>query len=194
MKSYDWDGLMTRWSQEMLQSQYFADIVQLPDLEYPDTASPEVITSGWLGYAGASEEQIAAAEKRLGMQLPPDYASFLRATNGWRVLYQFIPGLWSVEKIDWLRTTDADLVGIWSAPDMKAIDIYESKHIESTLRISDQEYGGTQILLLNPGVITPDGEWEAWSMAHWHPGANTYPSFWELMQELHKAFLQLESS
>lgn len=39
------------------------------------------------------------------------------------------------------------------------------------------------ILLLNPQVITSEGEWEAWFFSNWGPGADRYPSFWELMQE-----------
>jgi hypothetical protein len=39
------------------------------------------------------------------------------------------------------------------------------------------------VLLLNPEVVTPDGEWEAWYYASWRPGASRYRSFAELMIE-----------
>jgi hypothetical protein len=42
--------------------------------------------------------------------------------------------------------------------------------------------------LLNPNIVTPDGEWEALYFAHWIPGADRYPSFWELMQAEREAF------
>ncbi len=49
--------------------------------------SPEVVTSKWLGYSGASDEQLERAELRLGIQLPPSCREFLQITNGWRQPY-----------------------------------------------------------------------------------------------------------
>jgi hypothetical protein len=54
------------------------------------------------------------------------------------------------------------------------------EYIRTALEISD--VGDTAIYLLNPQVVAPDGEWEAWFLASWLPGANRYRSFWELMQ------------
>lgn len=39
-----------------------------------------------------------------------------------------------------------------------------------------------QVWLLNPHVVGPDGEWEAWDFASWHPGEVRYRSFWDLME------------
>ena len=47
------------------------------------------------------------------------------------------------------------------------------------------------IYLLNPKVVTPDGEWEAWFFANWLPGAARYRSFVELMQAEYRSFRQL---
>ena len=52
------------------------------DLE--DEIAPEVIASRWLGYPGATEEQIMNLETRLGRKLPPSYRAFLKASNGFR--------------------------------------------------------------------------------------------------------------
>ncbi len=49
-------------------------------LELPD----DVVESGWLGYPGADESAIAAAEQRLGLTVPPSYRSFLRTSDGFR--------------------------------------------------------------------------------------------------------------
>jgi len=43
-------------------------------------------------------------------------------------------------------------------------------------------WGDSAIYLLNPNVVTPEGEWEAWFFANWNPGAVRYRSFWDLMQ------------
>ena len=45
--------------------------------------------------------------------------------------------------------------------------------------------------LLNPMVVTPEGEWEAWMFAHWLPGARRYRSFWELMGGEYRMFLRV---
>lgn len=62
---------------------------------------PQVIQSGWLGYPGATEEQIAHAEARLGITLPQSYREFLKVSNGWYLTTPFVYKLWSTEEIEW---------------------------------------------------------------------------------------------
>jgi len=45
--------------------------------------SAETIKSQWIGFPGATEDQLIAAETRLGVTLPPSYQTFLKVTNGW---------------------------------------------------------------------------------------------------------------
>ena len=45
------------------------------------------------------------------------------------------------------------------------------------------------IYVLNPLVVAPDGEWEAWRFANWIPGAERFPSFELLMRAEHALFL-----
>jgi hypothetical protein len=49
------------------------------------------------------------------------------------------------------------------------------------VQISEQ--GDGYVYLLNPVVVTPDGEWEAWILGSKIAGAKRWPSFWELVQE-----------
>ena len=53
--------------------------------------------------AGASEDQLAAAEARLKIKLPPSYRTFLSACNGWKSASDMTPILRPVEKIRWFR-------------------------------------------------------------------------------------------
>jgi hypothetical protein len=94
-----WRELLTRWNAEMLDT---------PDLIWraPDYA----VASGWLGCPPASEEQIRAAEARIGTQLPPSYRSFLQASNGWQHLDYFHWHLWSADEIDWFRVRNQDWI------------------------------------------------------------------------------------
>ena len=63
---------------------------------------------------------------------------------------------------------------------------FRVEYLESALEISDT--GDSAIYLLNPKVVTPDGEWEAWLFANWLPGAIRYRSFAELMEAEYHSF------
>lgn len=188
MTTYDWRPFLEQLSQAVLASS-LVEHMQLP---------PDVIQAGWLGFPGATEEQIAAAEKRLGTPFPPSYRAFLRVSNGWRVLDSSIERMWGVDQIEWFRTRHTDWINIWTQaanshgelppiPDEKYL-VYgpeqdpvtmRNEYLSTSLEISD--VGDSAILLLNPAITTPDGEWEAWFYATWLPGADRYRSFWDLM-------------
>jgi hypothetical protein len=200
---YSWKEFLSEWSREIIASRQFAEFLTRRGGEHPDTYTPDVLASGWLGYPGATDEQIAAAEARLGISLPSDYREFLQVTNGWLWTNSFIERIWPVEEIQWLASSDPDIIADWSISwdwsqeeygreDAEDGAVHEQKCLPATLRISDIEYAGTAMLLLNPEVIRSSGEWEAWFFAHWVPGAEVYPSFWELMQNMHSTFLLLE--
>lgn len=59
-----------------------------------------MIASGWLGFPGAGEEEIAALEDRLGTRLPPSYRSFLRASNGFLQPGVIVPRLLATDEVD----------------------------------------------------------------------------------------------
>ena len=154
-------------------------------------------TSGsWLGNAGATGEKLLAAEKRLKIKLPPSYRAFLSASDGWQNASRAVPVLQRVEKIRWFGRAHRDWVQAYTAP-MQGLDAllpaeldyfdytqedagsFDVKHLAHTLCISD--VGDSAVLLLNPMVIWPDGEWEAWFFADWLPGAKRYRSFADWM-------------
>jgi hypothetical protein len=41
--------------------------------------------------------------------------------------------------------------------------------------------GDSAVYLLNPQVVSEDGEWDAWFFANWLPGATRYRSFAEMI-------------
>lgn len=67
---FDWPSLLQRVSRELLMDEATRGMVP-----------PDAVSSEWLGYPGASEDEIAALEKRLGVRLPPSYRAFLRRLN-----------------------------------------------------------------------------------------------------------------
>ncbi len=204
MAIFNWKDLMTQWNQELLADEEIR--AELP---------PEVIASGWLGYPGATEEQLAQLEERLGTPLPPSYREFLQFTNGWRDTGHFIPAIWSTEEVEWFAVRNQDAIDGWlegerydgneplPVPDDEYLaygedgageDTFRSEYLQTTLEISDREVAGTAVYLLNPQIITPEGEWEAWFFAHWIPGATRFRSFWEMMQRERKMFLWLREN
>jgi hypothetical protein len=97
MSTFDWQDLLTRISKQILESGHY---IVSPLYQYGQPPA-EVLASGWLGYAGATEEQIVQAEKRLGATLPPSYRDFLKVSNGWRQVYATVGKLWSIEEVEW---------------------------------------------------------------------------------------------
>ena len=160
--------------------------------EYPD-----VMASEWLGFPGASETQIVAAETRLGVNLSLSYREFLKITNGW-CEYPDTVRLRSVEAIEWLYTLENQswIDGWWILPDQKIPSVPDeeyfvygtnwyqplrTEYMQTALQISDDDEG--DIILLNPKIIH-DGEWEAWLFSCRTPGAKRYRSFQEMLQTI----------
>ncbi len=197
-----WRAFLNRLSQDLLR---YSDPDELSELP------PNVRSSGWFGYPGATEEELAAAEARLGARLPPSYRAFLAVTNGWHGCDPHINRLLPTAEVDWLRvrepaTSDyrASYLRLGVPPPARVPDeeyyvygeeqipgLYRPEYLQTALAVSERGDADSTIYLLNPQVITPEGEWEAWFFATWLPGANRYRSFWELMHAQHALFLQL---
>jgi hypothetical protein len=184
---------MTQWNSAILSSS-LREYIPQPTLD-----------SGFLGKSGASEAQFAQLESRLETQLPPSYREFLQFTNGWGKLTHFIHKLWSAEEVDWFRIRNQDWIdALTSIPvypkisdeeylryDDQRIPIIRLEYLPRTLEVSDTGEGS--IYLLNPEIVTPDGEWEAWVLESW--GEDTrYPSFWDLMRAEYQGFLFVEAN
>lgn len=203
MSVFNWREFLTNWTKQLLE--FDANLAS----EYPTEARE----TGWLGYSGATEEQIQAAEKRLNVKLPNSYREFLKATNGWQEAGLFIHKLWSVEEIEWYASRHQDLIDAWIAgrssgfglaaleevPDREYF-VYGSEqnpyvlrdeYLQTALEIADDDYSGDGVCLLNPKVVFNDGEWEAWFFAAWIPGARRYKSFKEMLLGEYQIFLDV---
>lgn len=199
MDADTWRTFLSTWSEEILR---------YSDEHYLRGLPLHAKTSGWLGYAGATEAQLAAAEARLGRSLPPSYRAFLAVSNGWRRTTPFIDAVWPTEQIEWLSVASPEFLPAWMEgvtafgvpepiPDADyfvyggAQREYAIRHeyFETALQIS--AWGDAAVYLLNPQVVTPAGEWEAWFFASWLPGARRYRTFWDLMRAEHDSFLAL---
>jgi hypothetical protein len=192
--SFEWRPFLEAYSRELLADPQVAAAVPA-----------DVRSSGWLGFHGATEAQIRAAEQRLGKDLPPSYRAFLATSNGWRNAGGFIDRLWSTDEVDWFRVRNRDWIAAYTGPmrggdrlsdaeyfvygpAQDSID-FRPGYLRNALEISDT--GDSAILLLIPEVVTPEGEWEAWFFANWLPGATRYRSFRELMEGERRNFAEL---
>ena len=91
MERFDWPSLLQEINDHILGDKTDAWI------------EADHCEQGYLGYRGASEAQILAAENRLGARFPPSYRAFLTVSNGWGAMGAGCPGkLWSTVEIEWL--------------------------------------------------------------------------------------------
>ena len=186
MNESDWKVFLTEYNCELLSYE-----------EVVEALPRELIKAGWLGYAAASEAEVTAAEIRLAVRLPPCYGAFLRVSNGWRFPSVSIFDILPAAKVVWFREQNQDWIDAYVGPsgELPAISdkeyfVYGAKqdcvnfrteYLQTALQIS--EVGDGAVVLLNPKVVTPDGEWETWFFANWLPGAVRYRSFAEWLME-----------
>jgi len=144
----------------------------------------KLLRTRWLGNPPASEEAIAAAERRLGVKLPAAYREFLAASNGWRTCLEFPHGICDLVPIEELRRfTEVDARrGAWDGylRDLAAHPMTEDwqgpvSEIEDSLAIGDGD--GNEYILL-----CPSAGGKVWTY-HNECGFEAYASFLELMQE-----------
>jgi hypothetical protein len=183
---------------------YNSDLLAAPEVQ--EEAPREAVLQGWLGFPGADEEQILAAEGRIGITFPPSYRAFLKASNGWRGAGYYSNGVFPfellpVEKIDWFRVNNQEWIDIlmeyrYDIPDEEYYhygpdggDGVRAGYLQNAIEISSLHDAGVYLLL--PDVAFPDGEWEAYHLASWIPGAYRYTSFAHLMQGERKRFHEL---
>src|SRR2546422_966019 len=102
MSNFDWRELLRRWNEAMLASPL---ATSLP---------VEARESGWLGFPQATESQIARAEERLKIALPPSYKAFLRVSNGWLRTSHAIERVWGTDQINWFRKTHREWVSVYA--------------------------------------------------------------------------------
>ncbi len=182
-----WAPFLTQWSTQILQS------------DLATTVDPPPEKKDWLGFSPASRAQIDQIEQRLGLSLPPSYTSFLRTTNGFLRPTRFVGRILPADEVTWLTTHNQPLIDIYSTTnsDLSDADYFDyannaahirSAHIEHFVQITDD---GDGLYLLNPEVVTADGEWEALLFANWLPGFRRYPSFGHLMIDQYKSFAEL---
>src|SRR3954466_12704062 len=99
MSEFDWREFLQRWNDAVL--------------------ADEPATS--LFFPPATQEQIAETERRLKIDLPQSYKSFLCISNGWRRPSPAIERLWPVDELQWFRRDNREWIAgyaVGGAPPM----------------------------------------------------------------------------
>ena len=192
---HPWRDLLQRWSDEWLDP-------VLHEQERHEPFPAEVRAARWLGGPGAAPGELTELEERLGTALPPSYRQFLQISDGWLDTTTEIGRLLPARDVGRVRDVDPELAGDWGG-DRGGTDVPDEEYfvygdeqdpcairtgyLSDMLKVSHTP-GAGDVYLLNPHVVTPAGEWEAWYLAHWLPGAVRYRSFWDLMNDEYRSF------
>jgi len=179
MNAAEWRTFLATWTTE----------IAAQDSRNPN-APREIDPVYGLGAPGATGEQIAAAEARLGVTLPPSYSEFLKATNGLRQPFEYVASsggdFWPAADVDWFAVRNAEWIDAYAVVDEATDGDRFTDELRGTLELSHD--GDAAVYLLNPRVVGRDGEWEAWFFATWSPGVERFPSFAAMMQSRHREF------
>lgn len=206
--SSDWVGFLSCWRDNVQQRLIRGDSFnRLPSLRRDQNV---IAGSAAGGFVAAAMER---AQRRVKTTLPKSYADFVIASAGAGWLVESIGdidpdgnltgGLWSIDRIGYLRDVDADGYQAWITSGLPAIELDEYyfrygyslqkagqqdpihfglRDFSSLIVVGNSMQGG--LLLLNAAQQTKDGEMEAWSLDSATPGAIRYRSFAEMMVEL----------
>lgn len=137
--------------------------------------SEEQIRHNWIGSEGGSQEGIDSAEMRLGIRLPVEYKEFIRLTNGFSDPNGIEPSFCPIQKIDFLKNVDPELIEIWK--NTGNLDV--ANKMKQSLLVGG--FGEEEYFLLVP---LKNGKWEFWKFATWIPGEEIYPTLMEYFESV----------
>jgi hypothetical protein len=172
-----WRRYLAEYSADVLRTASGDDLAEVSDAQR---------AARWLGSKGADADRLARTEQRLGVALPPSYRSFLAASDGWLNISPFMWTMRTTDDVEWLRDAAPELcdaIGEYLEPE-------ESSLIGRALLVSGD--GDAQYWLLDPGDVSPDGEWAAYIWASWYPGlGDRHESFAALVNAERASFEDL---
>ena len=197
-----WKAFLDDWSRQGLA------LAARGSAEFRSELGNESLERGSLTFPGASEDDIAAAEARIGESLPESYRRFLMASNGFVILALDVEDarLFSAAEIRWLRDGEPQFIEAWTRHDTPVADAdyfnytptqdpvhLRPAYLQDALQLS--EFVEAAVVLLNPRIRTSTAEWEGWDFGNEWPGAYRYESFERLMLALRERTLaNLESA
>jgi hypothetical protein len=162
-------------------------VMNTPALDFLRQDLPsEDLAKGSLSRLGASRDEIQRLETRLGTRLPPSYLEFIAESNGF-LCFPGLGKLSAIAEVGWFRDLNREWCEIleesretWAGIPRSAEypnDNWPIPYVRELLQISTAT--DDDIVLLNPKVVSADGEWEAYSL--YSHGSSCYRSFGDLI-------------
>jgi len=171
--------------------------------ELSEEVPEDVLKRGWLGEPPASEEDIAGAELRLGLDLPPSYKAFLRAANGWHWPHPEVRMILPVERIERIADSNNPDVAAWRAA-CKQLQVVlaiqkglapgervEAEVLDFIAKIEiglPRKPGVEGLIFLDPISVSVSGEMQTASFPNWK--AHRGP-FWQFMLNARETLAKL---
>jgi hypothetical protein len=186
MDRAEWRPFLKRWSEEWIAAH------EAEATEDDEPLDEAVVRDQWLGFAPASDEQVAAAEARLGRALPPSLREFYAVTDGWRDAGDFIYLLAGTADIGWLRDIEPMWIDSWGAAFDEGLghESEETALFRRAVQVSLE--GDVAVMFLDPDDTGPDGEWAGYWLASWSgEGPQRFGSFYDLMYAQYTSFHSL---
>lgn len=182
MKASEWRTFLATWTREL----------SIRATRNPNERRVIDAVNG-LGFPGATDEQLRAAESRLGVTLPPSYCEFLKATDGLLQPFSYVAAcggdFWPAKDVDWFAVRNAEWIDAYEVVDDVPGRVGPERFVDElrgTLELSHS--GDAAVYLLNPRVIGADGEWETWFFATWSPEVERFRSFESMMRTRYQQF------
>ncbi|WP_127502051.1 SMI1/KNR4 family protein [Actinoplanes solisilvae] len=164
-------------------AEYSADFLRAADADRLAGLGSERRASGWLGFAGAGPDALAAVEERLGTPLPPGYRAFLQASDGWLEMGPFVWTMRTTADVGWVRDLE---------PDLCDEDDEDYELMARALLVSAD--ADACYWLLDPADVNGNGEWAAYVWASWYPGlGDRFVSFADLVAAEREEFEELNA-
>jgi hypothetical protein len=146
---------------------YLQQISQNAITLHPENYTDEEKSNNWIGNKPASEVDIAATEKRLGVELPQDVKDLYRETNGTsEILKQTFGGFDPIDKIDWLKNIQPETIEAYAG---MGEDYLEA--LNNSIVIAGANHPHMVL------IIQPYGrrkKWRYWEFAGYIPGENEF--------------------
>ncbi|MFD3956241.1 MULTISPECIES: SMI1/KNR4 family protein [Streptomyces] len=175
----EWRRFLERYDERYMKSEASdRELVDLLDEDQLDLLEEEGRLEQWLGEAPAREEELAAAEERLGVRFPPSLRGFFLASNGWKRVKGWVDLVQPCGDVAWMRESEA-------GPDL--IQIYgedpDNDDYVQLFRRSIEVAAGEDLWLLDPTDVGPDGEWAAYLFAPKYGDLQEFSSFSALFHD-----------
>ena len=216
MNTFEWESFLKRWSQAFIASKCQEldalppEVIEAGWLGYPGALEEQIhhaenrlgvslppsyreflkVTNGWRQTTPFIYQLWSTYEIEWLRVRHSDWIdTFIEQQKRWeqRHLYMSVNGLSHSAK----RFLIPDEIYFVYGEEQDCMDL-RVEYLQTALEISRK--GDSAIYLLNPQVVTEEGEWEAWFFGDWLPGADRYRSFRDLMWAEYQNFLELNEA